>query len=286
MKGKEFFTIKIKGEDVSLELKDYGTVSAALGNLQVGEYIHIGYYKPFKNFYIHFALPNEEAAVISYEYFDGTNWVALKPIDETNGFKKSGFIYFERPETWKATTIDGDENFYIRISSNIALSFDTSIKGINVLFSNDQDLISIRSNIVSKLNNGNSWIEKHEEARKHLVQALRNAGYVKVKVDDSNSGLFFNQDEKDSKTFSDLTQFDLLDPFQLREAAKYKAMELIYLNELTDEEDDKYERAGIRYGNKSDELFNLFYLKIDKDDDGVEDEDENDDTTRVNLSWV
>jgi hypothetical protein len=284
MKNKEFFTVKINDVDESLRVKDFNS-NIAPAPLEAGQFLYVGYYKPFTQFYVEFENKNDVDVGLLFEYFDGNNWVELaSTIDETQDFLQSGFIYFERPTAWASVEVDGDENFYVRIASDIDLNAITSIRGINVLLSNDEDLEGIRSNIVSKLNSGKSWIVKHEAAKKYIIQHLRSLGYRKVtNSEQSNTSLYFGNE---SLYFSNLTAFDFLEPFELREAAKYKAASMIYLDELSDEEDDKYYRMGIRHGKTADEMLNLFSLKIDSNDNGIEDAEENEGDTGTNLTWA
>lgn len=284
MKSKEFYTVKYEGTDLSLKVKDYLNNEVTLP-LDVGQFLYVGYYKPFKNMFIYFSELNTVAAAITLEYYDGNDWVELPDvIDETENFIKSGFVNFPRPANWKVQTVDGDELFYIRIKTDTALTPTTKLKGLNILFSNDDDLIGIRSNIVSKHNNGNSWVEKHEAARKHIVQQLRNLGYRKVKQA-TDSPIYFEEEKEDQKVYSNLTQFDLLEPFELREASKFLALSYIYLDELSDEEDDKWYRNGIRHEQRGYEALNTFMLKIDVDDDGKEDIEESSGDTGTALTW-
>lgn len=284
MQNKDFFTVKVNGQDQSIRAKEFTGPSVPMA-LTAGQSLHIGYYKPFRQFYIDFTTLNQAAANLAIEYFNGQAWVDIPNIvDETESFDKSGFMYFERPEDWAKTLIDGDELYYIRITPDADLSAETELNGINVLFSNDADLIGIRSNIVSKHNNGTPWIEKHEAARKYIVQQLRNLGHRKI-VTRENNPFYYDESDKDVKVYSNLTQFDLLEPFELREASKFYALKFIYLDELSDEEDDKWERAGIRHERAADEAMNVFMLKIDTDDDGTEDLSENEGDTGTNLSW-
>ena len=283
MKNKDFFTVKNNAVDISLNVKDFNTPPVVLP-LEVGQFLHVGYYKPFRQMYFDFSVLNTEDADVIIEYYDGANWVELETaIDETMHFTKSGFVYWLRPIDWSKTTIDSDELFYIRYRVDANLSALTELNGVNVLLSNDNDLIGIRSNIVSKHNNGNTWIEKHEAARRYVIQQLRNLGHRKIKVDEQSP--FYFVTNKDASTYSNLTQFDLLEPFELREAAKFYALSYIYLDELSDENDDKWERAGLRHEKRADEAMNVFMLKIDNDDDGEEDSNENEGDTGTNLSW-
>lgn len=276
-----FFTILYNSTDLSKRLKDFGTAPVSL-ELQTGEYIYIGYYKPsFKQFFIEFDTANTNANTISAEYFDGTTWQPLNTLlDESDGFTKSGFFFFERPEGWAETTVDGEKKFFIRLATDANHSVGTSIKGIAILFANDLDLIGVRSNIVSKLNNGESWVLKHEAAKKYIMQELRNKGYRKVINADK-----FNPLIEEGLRFADLTEFDLLEPEQLRQAALYKTLSMIYLDELSDEIDDKWHRQGMKYEADYSTMFNLFYLQVDFDDDGIVSDGEATISTSTELVW-
>ena len=61
---------------------------------------------------------------------------------------------------------------------------------------------------------------------------------------------------------------------------------MIYLDELSDERDDKWFMQGTRYQKDFEELFNNFMLKLDVNDDGFEDDYEMDNDTTVGLKWV
>ena len=271
-------------EDISLSVKDFTTnfISLALGDTH---YLYVGYYKPFKQFYIELKPFNTVAGDLVFEYWDGTAWVILEAIDESQNFFKSGFIYFNRPDDWAANTVSGEENFYIRLQPSASHDAGTILKGLGILLSNDLDLEGIKSNIVSKLNSGESWVGKHEAAKKYIIQKLRNLGNRKVISSQSNNPVFSTAKETSSILFSDLTEFDLLDPFELREASKFYALSYIYLDELSDEQDDKWERSGKRHLKRADEAVNLFMLKLDTDDDGEEDASESSGDTGINLSW-
>lgn len=282
----DYFTVISNDADLTLRVKDFSTPSVAPSLLSTS-YLHVGYYKPFRQFYLEIEEPETTAKELTFEYFNGSTWVVIPDlVDETLGLTKSGFVYFNRQLAWKKTTVASKEEYFIRIKPDSDLNASFKIVGLNVLFSNDDDLIAVKSNIVSKFNNGASWVTKHEVARKDIIQTLRNAGNVKIKDKQSNTALFFGRDREDVDTYSDITALDLLEPFQLREASKYLTLGMIYLNELSDEEGDKYEVAGNRYMAKGYELADLFRLSLDVDDDGEADDDENLGSARVDLSWT
>lgn len=277
----KFFKILYNGSDLSKKLKDFNTAGAAI-SLQVGEHIYIGFEKPFKQVFIELSTKNTDGGILSAEYFNGTAWVQLATLlDETDNFTKSGFLFFDKPNSWAEFEDGGTpKNFYIRLSTNTAHSVGTALKGIGVLLSNDLDLEGVRSNIVSKHNNGESWVVKHEAARKKIIQRLRNAGHYKVKNYDSANPVL-----REGIRFADLTEFDLLEPEQLREASLYLTLSMIYLDELTDDIDDKWSRQGERYYDEYGKAMDLFRLTVDMDDDGIEDDEENYETNETSLSW-
>lgn len=258
-------------EDISLSVKDFTTnfVPLALANTH---HLYVGYYKPFKQFFIELKPFNNVVGELAFEYWNGSAWVTLDAIDESQNFFKSGFVYFNRPEDWATTNVNGLDNFYIRLQPSVSHAASTEVRGLGVLLSNDLDLEGIKSNIVSKLNSGESWVGKHEAARKYIIQKLRNLGHRKYNNTDT--------------LFSNLTEFDLLEPFELREASKFYALSYIYLDELSDEQDDKWERSGKRHLKRADEAVNVFMLQVDQDDDGVKDPEENNGDTGIGLSWV
>ena len=283
MKNKDFYTVNINGTDRSLQVKDFVTPAVPM-SLTAGQKLYVGYYKQFRQFYMHFSTLNTEAVNVSFKYYNGSTWEVIPTvIDETENFIKSGFVYFDRPTDWVVSDILNDELFYVEISADADLSLTTALKGLNVLLSNDLDLEAIRSNIVTTHNSGNPWIEKHEAARKHIIQQLNNMGVRKVKINETSPIV---SDGKETIFYSNLTAFDLLEPFELREASKYFALSFIYLDELSDEEDDKWERAGLRHERRAEQALNVFMLQFDEDDDGEEDMHENEGHTRTRLVWV
>jgi len=274
-----FFTVNYEGTDLSKQLKDFGTNEVGL-ELQTGEYVYIGYYKPsFTQFFIELGTKNTIANTISAEYYDGTTWQPLNTLlDESNGLTKSGFFFFERPSAWAKTTVSSKENFYIRLATDTNHSVGTTLKGLNILLSNDLDLEGVRSNIVTKLNNGESWVLKHEQAAKDILQELRNKGNRVVKNADTTNPLI-----TEGLRFADLALFDLLEPEQLRQASLYKTLSMIYLDELSDEVDDKWHRQGTRYEENYSKMVDLFYLQIDFDDNGLASDSETTISTSTNL---
>jgi hypothetical protein len=279
---EKILTIFKNAEDLSLKLKSFSTPSISL-ELLSSDYLYVGFEKFFRTFFVGFDVLNTSPASMSYEYFDGSVWKPLVVLDETYNFSKSGFINFAPPVDWQKTSVNSTELFYLRIKSDVDFSAGTKLQGLNILFACDADLEGIRSDIVTKYNKGKPWFTKHEEARKQIIQRIRNAGHKLVNYDVTNSTLYFGNTK--SIYLDDVSEFDILKPSELKEAAKHLAIALIYLNELTDANDDKFERMGKHYMALYNEFMNLFILKIDTNNNGVEDEAEDIGDTGINLKW-
>lgn len=278
----KFFTIFRNTEELSLNLKSFATPSISF-ELLSSDYLYVGFEKFFRSFFMGFETLNTNPATVTFEYYDGSTWKPFVVLDETFNFTKSGFVNFAPPVDWKATAVNGKELFYVRMSASVDLSTGTKLQGLAILLSNDSDLEGIRSDIVTKYNKGKPWFTKHEEARKQIIQRIRNAGHKLINYSVSNSSLYFGNVK--SIYLDDVSEYDLLKPSELREASKYLTIATIYLNELTDANDDKFERMGKHFMALYNESMNLFMLKIDVNNDGVENDNEDEGSTSTALTW-
>lgn len=287
------FTIKHDANgtftDRSLAGESFERDSFPLPLISATGVLWIGYTKPFSYFYNELFPANTNAAELTIEYFDTVD-NALKKVpnldDETEGYTRSGFITFDRPEKdtneslWKKTTINNVELFWLKITTDTDFSAGTIFKGINILFSNDQDLIEEKSNIVSKHADDEptkTWVIKHQAARKEIIQRLRNQGRRKTTIE-SFEGV---------QRFLDLDQFDILRLDQLRQASKWLVLSKIYIQELSDNVEDKWMASGEDFEEKYNDAFDVFQLSIDANDDGEEDAVENqEDVKRIALSFT
>lgn len=272
----KFFTVKkddgVEYTDISLQLKEYDTPATSL-ELTTSSYLYIGYSKPFNSFFLELDTKSVAGATLSAEYYDGSTWQALTIFDESQAFSKSGFIYFEKPENFSSVEIDGESKYFIRLAPSLDTGAVTS-KLLDVMFSSDLDLIKIRENIVSKFALQGTWAAKHIAARDHIIQEIRDKGNVKeVKKD---AGLITEE-----ILYKDITKHDFLEPMQLRVAAAYFALYLIFWFELSDEEGDKWQlKAGEMY-RLYEKAINTFFIALDLNDDGVQGEDDKASTSGV-----
>jgi len=247
--------------DNSYASSDFGTEGFDIEIVAAEDNLYVGFHKQFNMFYVDMGTANENANTITAKYYDkdDEDWKALTIVDETEGLTKSGFIYWDKPKNangdylWEENTVNSIEQYWVQFSFSADHSASV-VNGLGIVFSNDNDLIEERSDIVSKYNSGNSWILKHQSAAKDIIQFIRNAGNTKRDTD-------YN--------IENITEFDILEPFELRQASKYLVLSKIFLQEISDSEEDKYFKLGMDFKKKYKEAMNLYLIKVDKDDDGT-----------------
>lgn len=242
--------------DHSDNMVDYlrDNVTLAMANT---DYLYVGYYKPLNALYAEFNTADILGSTLTLESWDGASWSEISVQDQTKGFSRSGFLTWDRKDMTQ-TTVDGKELYWVRISfdnGNAAV-----VEGLNLVFSDDQMLVREFQNILDPriLNNKPSHIIHHVAARNLIVQMLRNEGNIKVNKDTGNENL---------------TQWDLLDIYEIREAATYLALSKIFFL-LSDEVDDNWWTKHKEYYKLFKNTFNTAKLSVDTDDDGVVDNNE------------
>jgi len=272
---KDFFTVFKDAENLTPQTKSFTTGEAAF-ELTAAQALKVGFRKAFNVIYFELKTPNTNAAKITATYTNEAGEQPLKIEDETFGFTKSGFIRFTRPVDFVASTHEEIEKHYVTLATDTDLSVGTQLKGVGIVFSTNEDLVNIRSNIVSVLNDGESLIGKIEAAKDEIIQKLNNQGHVKI-VNDSSGSI------TNGSYFDNITEFDFLEIEHLRLASKYLSAALFYFEELSDEKGDKWEVQGHRHMKKFNEFFDVFLLKIDTNDDGQADKQELSQTNDITL---
>lgn len=247
----------------------------------IEDQLYVGLYKPFNSFYVELNTANTNANTITAEYYDKNDgWTNLPITDNTVGLTLSGFITWNTPKDSnfnlleEETEIDSKILFWVRLTFSADHSAGSKIQGLAPLFSCDKDLIEERSNIASSTILGDSlssWILKHQAARKHIIQEIRNRGNVKFRFKKDNLA---GTDDTYEHSFANITEFDILNFDDVRQASKYLALSKIMHQELSDKTDDKYSSLGNHFFELYEKAFALFFLQIDLDDDGEVDEED------------
>ena len=261
--------------DYSDELVSYQRDSATI-TLASSETLYVGYRKPINMMYAQLDKVSDTSTTLSVKYYNGSSFAAVTNLnEETNAFNRSGFIQFDRNLTNEAkTTIDGDELFWYELT----VGSDTTemiVKGLNILFSDDAMISEREPALVSSEfypENENSFVTFHQAARNHIIQRLRNEG----------KGVYVTKENgEDVLYFREVTAWDLLDASQLGQASMLLAISMIYF-ERSDGVEDKYYQRYMDYRKEFNDAYDLYFLSIDKNDDGKQsDEEKQDFQTRI-----
>jgi hypothetical protein len=250
--------------DYSKESKDYLRDTFDIDYVQSDSpAIWIGLYKPFNAVYVELDTPSIIDQLFSFEIADDTGLKSLLVDDDTLAFKRSGFIEWNRQDedAWVETTINGQSAYWLKITGS--QDFTATIQGINLVFADDNDLTSEQPNVSRFTPVGkSSFINYHVAARNEIVQTIRNGGEVKEKTDSNKTN-----------DVSNITQWDILDFGEIRQAAKYLALAKINFD-ISENTDDKAYQRYKDYMGQYGSAFKLFWKSIDNDDDGVVDDGE------------
>lgn len=223
------------------------------------DYLYVGLYKPFGSLYTELVTPNTNANTFAAEVYDGASWVSVELTDESKGFTRSGFMFWPKTTMEKAT-VNSIEKYYIRLKPSVDHTA-TTIRGINMIFADDSAMMSefpeiTNSNLLPP--GQSSHILTHVASRNHILHSLRNH-YQKAGVNDN--------------FYTKITQFDLIDVFEIREAAMYLSLSKIFFN-LSDNPEDHWWSKYKEYQDKYEEKMTAARLSIDQNNDGVDDSDE------------
>lgn len=246
--------------DYKDEAVDYLRDSFNVTMVSAEDKMYFGFRKPFGAIYFELETPNLNSNSFSAAYWDGTQWVTLSLNDETQGWTRSGFMTWNK-ELMDITTIDGTDAYFLRLVPS-ADHTATSIRGANLVFSDDQQL----KQEFSQITNSNmmpagqtSHIQHHVASRNRIVQELRNRGNL---VQNATTG-----------ALKDLDQWDLHDVYEVRQAATHLALSKIFF-ELSDEPDDQWWMRYREHKKAYESNMALAALSLDTNDDGTEDTSE------------
>ena len=233
--------------DHSKDAKDFLRDDFAVNFVSAEDSMYIGLYKPFNAAYVEFTTPATGADLV----FTINNNV-LSPNDDTRDFSRSGFIEFDKPSDWVAETINGESGYWLKIDSNA--DFSAVFRGLNIVFSDDNDLKQEARNIDDLLAKGDTtFIAYHLASRNEIIQTLRNGGRAKKDVNDM---------------LQNITKWDILDFGEIRQASKYLTLAKIYYD-VSKNVDDKFYGKFRDYEGMFGKAFSLFYARIDQNDDGL-----------------
>lgn len=238
--------------NVTQDALDFGRDSFD-GVLAVGDYIYFGRHKPFTDLYVEMATVSSVDAGIDLQYWNGSAWTSLDDLDDTKGFKRSGFLHWSAQEDWAETTVNTIQKYWVRFAVTVGSSAGTLIQGIGPLFSDDQDLKAIFPGILNyRASAETSFVLRHQNSRNQIVQEIRNHALQK---------------NYKAGTERDFEAWDFLKIHQVNMWSVYLTLANIF-SSLQSKEDGLYKQKTEEYTQLAEDYKADYLISLDFDDDG------------------
>lgn len=248
--------------DLTDDAADLTRDNFALELVAAEDKIYVGLYKPFNSMYTELPTPNTNAGSMSAEIWNGTAWVSTSLTDETKGYTRSGFMYFDTTDMTE-TTVNGVDMFWVRLTPSVDQTA-MQVRGINLIFADD----SAMKAEFWEVDNA-SILPPGETSHVGTNVATRNAILHHLRNHYSKQQSTPNQ----VTVLAKINQFDLFDIFEVREAAVYLSLSKIFFN-LSDNPDDHWWLKSKEYQDKYEQKITVARLSIDQDNDGIKDPEE------------
>lgn len=258
-------------QDLSVNLNKYDSIESELTYISGENYIYIGSRLPFNSIYFKLIQLNENPANMYVEVWDGESWEFVDElIDETNGFKKSGYITFtpNRDAGWEMEDTDAPiaglqnvviyDKYWMRVTFDADLTDPVSISWIGHIFADDSDLES-----------------EYPDLGKASVKAAFKAGKTNWEEQLVRASEIVIEDLMINRNIIDSSQ--ILDRYDYRSATIQKCAEIIF-NAFGDDFVDQKQRAREEYQRR----LSIPTKKIDLNANAVEEVSE----ARNTQGWL
>jgi len=263
MNKRVFFAVNDNLQDLSVNLNKYDSIESEFTYISNQDYLYIGSRLPFNSIYFKLEQLNENPANMYVEVWDGENWEFVDElIDETNGFKKSGYITFtpNRDAGWSMEStnstggsIPGLQNviiydkYWMRVTFDADLTDPVSLSWIGHIFADDADLES-----------------EYPDLGKTSVKASYKTGKTNWEEQIVRASEIVIEDLMINRNIIDSSQ--ILDRYDYKSATIQKTAEIIF-NAFGDDFVDQKQRAREEYQRR----LSIPTKKIDLNANAVED---------------
>ena len=248
--------------DFSSKALDYSRDTFSVALVSNDDRFYVGFTKPINAFYVELSTANTSDNTFTAEFYNGSSWTALVGFfDDTLGWNRSGFMRWNRNQTSEAATeVNSQSAFWYRFTPSADHDAETVLKGLNIVYSDDQDLKKELYEYADFLPSGeSSHILTHVAARDEIIQSLRSDGRYKQ---DLSTGDLKN-----------ITAFDLLDISQVKVASTYLVLAKIFMA-ASDNIDDIYMEKSKMFRSLYNGAMKTMYISLDGDNDGILDDEE------------
>lgn len=208
--------------------------------------------KPLTKLY--FDLTAAHDGTLAVQYWNGSSFVAVTGLeDRTDNLVKRGWIKWTKGSDAK----DGSYYKYRFVLSGVTTPVSGSLRFIGVIFAEDKDCKTDVPDIADYIPSGDtSLLRFHVSGKDDLVNFFRAKGKNVFDTD-----------------YRKLTEYDFHDPEELKQAGKYMALAKVFFWR-SDSVDDKWYSKAKDFEAKGYSAANVYFLSLDTDGDGVEDDNE------------
>jgi hypothetical protein len=187
-----FFSDNGTLSDLSEHTRTWGTPNAVIPWVAVEDALYLGLPHKYSFLYFAMSVANTLTSTLSVSYWDKSEaWVLFTDLlDETDGFKLSGFMTWEEKRDWipkKPADVMGlssltsqEQLYWVKIVASSNLDITTSIRTIMRLFSDDRLMTTIHPEIMNYLPSAQTdFLPQHELAKTELVTYLVRSALIK-----------------------------------------------------------------------------------------------------------
>lgn len=232
--------------------------------------IYVGFEKPINALYFYIASGfNVDGGKITLEYWSTSGWKGLSPVDQTKFFSRSGVMNWNMPTDAAKLELNGIEQYYLCMYSDDS-ALNVEFQYIGLVFSDDLDIGIEYPSVLKECfypAGKTDFFLYHVSAKNYIMSELLRRNYTRTV----------------NGVKEPITQWDILDIYELKQASLYYAMSQIFFN-LSDNSSDNYWQKYLEYKSRFDQAFNLGILRIDQDNDGQVDSEENE--TMKSFRWI
>lgn len=250
--------------DISFFMLNYGRDPIGF-HFHSTHYVYFGKNKPFNSIYVEMHKESTVSTTLTVEYWNGSAYVPVSNlVDDTKVFMRSGFIQFDKPTNWAKSTVGFDSQYFLRMHVASDLSNSTEVQGMNLVYSDDQDLNGIYPGVSSYLSGlEKTFILRHENSRNLIVQDIRNLGFRKYK-----------------DKYQNIDAWDLLEIEEVNLWSAYLTLSNIF-SSLQSNQSDLFKQKAEEYREMAEFYKAQTYLTLDTNDDGLVDSNESAGDIRV-----
>lgn len=172
--------VALNATDITRATDTPSSVTSALVLLTT-DALYLAYKKPFASRYFQFGTLNVNAATLTVEYWNGSDFAAVEDIiDQTQGFTANGFVAWVNKTDWQTRQVApwaDAELYWLRIKVSANLSAGTTIQAILNLFTDDDLLSRHYPELVSNTSylppGKTNFLEQHVAAADMVITRLK-----------------------------------------------------------------------------------------------------------------